>query len=309
VKELHPHWHALLQAERHAHEAKWLRVLRLPFWYPVSMLYQYALYPLTKREWRKKVRTFFGIPITTALPTGTDILLNGIKSHDSEIRLSKFLTRHLRPGQTFIDIGAHHGYYSLLAASLVGKEGKVLAVEASRHSFDLLEFNTTAHPEINIFHNAAGNERGEIVFYEYPGPYAEYNTTVKGAYEHAAWRKKIKETITRVETVLLDDLLRENGIRNAIIKIDVEGGEYAVLKGMSQSLQTGDFILILEYLFSPDKNNFHHQAVSYLNQNGYSAYRITSEGIPERVDDIDEYLKSQNLDSDNLVFLYLPPTD
>ena len=130
-----------------------------PIRYPLAMVFSKIAYPLLKKEWYKKVIPFFGTTMTIALPSGTDILINGIKSHDSEIRLSKFLTRHLNPGGIFIDIGAHHGYYSLLASSLVGAKGKVFSVEASHHSFELLRLNTIHHPAISIFHNAAGDEK------------------------------------------------------------------------------------------------------------------------------------------------------
>jgi hypothetical protein len=142
MEQLHPFWNQLLESESRAHLSKWRRLSKSPFWYPVSMMFNKIVYPVVKKEWRKKIKTFFGIYMTTALPSGTDVLLNRIKSHDSEIRLSKFLTRHLCKGQTFIDIGAHHGYYSLLAAALVGKEGKVFAIEASKKSFELLQYNT-----------------------------------------------------------------------------------------------------------------------------------------------------------------------
>ena len=148
VEKLNLIWIQLLNAEERAHSSKWIRLLRSPFWYPVSMVFSHVLYPLMKKEWRKEVTTFFGIPMTVALPSGTDILLNGIKSHDSEIRLSKFLTRQLQPGQIFIDIGAHHGYYTLLASSLVGQNGKVYSVEASRNSFELLQYNTIQYNTI-----------------------------------------------------------------------------------------------------------------------------------------------------------------
>jgi len=312
VEKLNLIWIQLLNAEERAHSSKWIRLLRSPFWYPVSMVFSHVLYPLMKKEWRKEVTTFFGIPMTVALPSGTDILLNGIKSHDSEIRLSKFLTRQLQPGQIFIDIGAHHGYYTLLASSLVGQNGKVYSVEASRHSFELLQYNTiqyntiqynsSTYHNIKIYHNAASDQLGEIVFYEYPGPYAEYNTMVKGSYDHAIWRSKVEETVTRVDTIILDNLIEENGISKATIKIDVEGGEYVVLKGLGRSLSHGNFTIIMEYLYSTDTGNFHHRAVTLLKETGYSAHYINAVGELECVENIDDYLRKEKLDSDNLVF-------
>ena len=272
------------------------------------MAFNKVAYPLIKKEWFKKVTPFFGVPMTIALPSGTDILFHGIKAHDSEIRLSKFLTRELKPDAVFIDVGAHHGYYSLLASTMVGRGGKVLAIEASQHSFDLLQQNTSGHNNIRIYHNAAGEETGEITFYEYPGPYAEYNTIIKGAYDHAKWKNKVKETVTRVNTITLEEILNENKINQAVIKIDVEGGEYAVLKGMGQKLQQGTYTIIMEYLYSEDSENTHHQAIYFLKQNGYSCYYINVAGETEMIDRIDEYMVSKSFTSDNLVFRKSPPS-
>jgi FkbM family methyltransferase len=302
LKNLNSNWEQLLKAEKKAQGTKWKRWMNSPLQYPLVMTFSKLAYPLIKKEWRKKVTPFFGVTMTIALPSGTDILLNGIKSHDSEIRLSKFLAKQLKPGEIFIDIGAHHGYYTLLASSLVGESGKVFSVEASHHSFKLLYQNTRNHPGINIYHKAAGEKQEEIIFYEYPGPYAEYNTIIKDAYDNASWRRKVKETTTRVETIVLDNLVKEKEISRAIIKIDVEGGEFSVLKGLNQSLPLSGFSVVIEYLFSSDISNTHHQAVNLLKENGYLPHRITETGDAEVIVDIDEYMKKHNISSDNIVF-------
>ena len=230
-------WNALLKAERKARSSKVERLKGAPLKYPLLMGYNKVLFPMLKRGIYVHAQTFFGVRLKTLLPAGTDILLNGIKSHDSEIRLTKFLTGHLHEGDTFIDVGAHYGYYALLASVMTGTSGHVYAIEASANSFAILKENTETHPNILIYHNAAGDAPGEVVFYEYPGPLAEYNTIVKGAYEDKAWIKKVKQTINRVQMVVLDDLISSNQISKAVIKIDVEGGELSVIKGLASSLE------------------------------------------------------------------------
>lgn len=73
-----------------------------------------------------------------ALPASTDIYLTGGKSHDSEIRLAKFLIKNLNQGDNFVDIGAHYGYFTLLGAHLVGKGGRVF-FEPGKSTYSLLE--------------------------------------------------------------------------------------------------------------------------------------------------------------------------
>ena len=197
-------WKGLLKAEQKARSSKLNRLLTSPLRYPMLMGFNKVVYPILKRGISVHAKTFFGIRMKTLLPAGTDILLNGIKSHDSEIRLTKFLTRHLQPGDTFIDVGAHYGYYALLA---------------SAHSFELLKANTVHLKNITVYHNAAGEAPGEIVFYEYPGPLAEYNTIIEGAYTDKKWFKNVKQTINRVQTLVLDTLITSNPMTNTSLKL------------------------------------------------------------------------------------------
>lgn len=294
---------ALHTAERNARSSKLKRLMRSPLSYTCLMGFNKVLYPIFRRGVYVHAKPFFGGVMRTLLPSGTDIVLNGIKSHDSEIRLTKFLTATLGEGDTFIDVGAHYGYYALLAGVLVGEKGRVFAVEASGNSFALLKENAAAHSQIQIYLNAAGDTPGEVVFYEYPGPLAEYNTVVEGAYTNASWIKNVKQTIHRVQTIILDELIETNHISKAVIKIDVEGGELAVLRGLQKAMQQIDLTIVIEYLLSKDSDSLHHQAMNLLLGNGFKLHVIDVEGNAQPVNDVDQYLDEAGLDSDNLVFV------
>ncbi|MEO5906133.1 MAG: FkbM family methyltransferase [Saprospiraceae bacterium] len=295
----------LLRAERKTRKSKVGRWMASPVLYPSLMIYNYLLYPFTKKGVYARVHPFFGIPMRTLLPAGTDLLLNGIKSHDSEIRLAKFITIKLKPNDVFIDVGAHYGYYTLLASVLVG-DGKVFAIEASSTSFELLKENTEGISNAKIFHAAAGDQDGEIIFYEYPGPYAEYNTTVKDAYVDQPWLKKTGQKTVSVQVMVLDDLINREKIERAFIKIDVEGGESSVLKGLQKSLAEKDLLIAMEYLVSDQQINSHAMAANMLKKAGYQSCQIDANGKLIPVDDIDEYLKEKKLGSDNVVFVKIP---
>lgn len=295
-------WNDLLKAEQKARSTRVHRLLKRPLKYPMLMGFNKVAYPILKRGVVVNAKTFFGVRMKTELPAGTDILLNGIKSHDSEIRLTKFLTRHLKAGDTFIDVGAHYGYYALLAATLTGDTGHVYAIEASAHSFELLKANTAPLKNITAYHNAAGEAPGEIVFYEYPGPLAEYNTIIEGAYTDKKWFKNVKQTINRVQTLVLDTLIASNPMTNTIIKIDVEGGELSVLKGLSKTLAERDYTIVTEYLYTQDANSAHHHATNFLLEAGYKPYSISVDGSVRPIDQIDRYMELEKLDSDNIVF-------
>jgi len=238
----------------------------------------------------------------TVLPSGTDIRLHATKAHDSELRFSKFLLRSVRPGDVFVDVGAHYGYYTLMCAVLSGNEGKVYAIEASSASARILKENTEGYPNITVIEAAASNTKGHVTFYEYPVPYAECNTTVKDAYVGQKWLKRIQQIENHVPTVIIDDLLAEEGITKAIFKIDAEGGETAVIKGMVNSLKEHDLCVVMEYHFAPDNVSIHDEAVQVLLDNGYHPHGIDYEGEIFPVHDINRYLRENEIDSDNLVF-------
>lgn len=286
-----------------ARSARWKRLLSSPLRYPALMAFNKLLYPLLKRGITVTTTPFFGVPMRTVLPSGTDIVLNGIKSHDSEIRLSKFFCRQIEPGDIIIDVGAHYGYYTLLASVLTGAKGKVYAVEASAASYPMLHDNIKSYGNITSFHRAASDAAGELVFYEYPGPFAEYNTMNRDAYLNQAWYQDVEETINRVQTLVLDDLIRDNGISKALIKIDAEGGELSVLRGLDHALEERDLTIIMEYLLGGGQDSPHHQALQYLLSKGYVMHVINDHGLIQSVSDLDAFLMGRGINSDNVVLV------
>nr|MBS0037520.1 FkbM family methyltransferase [Saprospiraceae bacterium] len=131
----------LKRVEKIAIASRWDRFWKNPKKYADAVLYRKLFYP--KWGTRKvKSETFFGKKINLLLPSGTDIFLTGGKSHPSEIRLARFLIQKLNPGNVFLDVGAHYGYFSLLGSVLVGETGKVFSFEASESTFAMLELNS-----------------------------------------------------------------------------------------------------------------------------------------------------------------------
>ncbi len=295
-------WDELLKAEKKARSGKFSRLLSAPFLYPSIMMFNHILYPLFKKGIYIKANTFFNVPIRTLLPSGTDMVLNRIKSHDSEIRLTKYLTRELHEGDIFIDVGAHYGYYSLLASALVGNSGKVFSIEASISSFNDLKENVDAYKNIATFHAAAGDMPGTVTFYEYPGPYAEYNTIVPDAYTNQKWFGRVKQKVNTVPILVLDNLIMSEGIKKAVIKIDVEGGESSVLRGLHSALYEKQLIIAMEYLLSASGSSLHQEAADILYAANYKSFSITGEGDLTSISKIDDYLAEEKLNSDNIIF-------
>ncbi|MBK7871032.1 MAG: FkbM family methyltransferase [Saprospiraceae bacterium] len=245
---------------------------------------------------------FFDLNMMVALPSASELVLLGAKVHDSELRLTRFMLQYLKPDSVVADIGAHFGFYTLLAAYLVGNRGKVLAFEASPKVFEVLEENVRAFPQIEAKHNAVSEATGMISFYEFPTYYSEYNTLSPQQFEQSDWFHKIPHQRVEVPAICLDDFFMETSIVPNFIKIDVEGAEYQVIKGAERLLRNHTPIIAMEFLAAKRNNEAHRQALALLQALGYRSYSIDSTGNLQVCEYVEAYLAMQGLDSDNLIF-------
>jgi FkbM family methyltransferase len=294
---------ALGKVEYLAGAGKIRRFLHHPGRYLFAVGFRAFVYPRTRKGVFKTAHTFMGHPMTVALPAGTDLYLTGGKTHDSEIRLARFMIRHLREGGVFWDVGAHFGYFSLLAAHLVGEDaGAVLAFEASGGAFQILQANTRNLKNIQTFHKAVSDAPGLAAFYEFPVLYSEYNTLDVGQFEQENWFQKFKPAKTEVQATTLDAQHAAVPRPPDVIKIDVEGAEYRVLRGAAKLLTAHRPYVVMEYLEARRGNAAHQKAAELLLQLGFKPNHITAAGDLAPLADIDRYLTEHRLDSDNVVF-------
>src|SRR5690606_14202120 len=151
--------------------------------------------------------------------------LTGGKSHSSEIRLAKYLILHLERGDHFLDIGAHFGYFTLLASEIVGTNGKVYAFEPSKKNMRLLRMNSNNRSNIKIFGEAVSDVRGGVQFYEFPNLYSEYNSMNIEQFETESWFSAYQPVKLDIPSTTIDIIIKEGAIVPKIIKVDVEGSE------------------------------------------------------------------------------------
>lgn len=136
------------------------------------------------------------------------------------------LVQHLlRPGDRFVDVGANIGYYSLLAAALVGPGGAVEAFEPGRPALDRLRENIALNRLFNVRVHALAlsDATGTVRFL---GGRDTENRIAAAADASAPGQN--------VPAARLDDLLA--GHTCALGKIDVEGAELRVLQGAEAML-------------------------------------------------------------------------
>jgi len=294
----------LSKVEKLSRGSKLHRFLNNPYKYVYAIALKEVVYKLTHKEKIVKCKLFTGMDMHIMLPASTDIFLTGGKSHISEIRLARFLIQNLIPRSIFWDIGAHYGYFSLLASSLVTFQGKVISIEASPTSFSILHLNATQQNNVEAFHNAVSDKAKKISFFELPNIYSEYNSTDLSQYEKESWFDKVEARRIDIDAFSIDELYEQQGMVPDIIKIDVEGGEAAVINGSTKLLHATSHkpVLVMEYLTSHRNNQPHKQAAYTLMQLGYQPHIIQNDGSLLPAVNIDTYLSENQLVSDNIVF-------
>jgi len=286
-----------------AKASKVSRLLKHPFRYVYAISFKEFIYPRNKREKLADATLFYGKRMKIALPAATDIFLTGGKSHPSEVRLAKFLVMQLNEGSRFLDIGAHFGYFTLLASELVGPSGKVVSFEPAGKSYQLLAENTLALNNVTTFKKAVSNTEDKLTFFEFPNLHSEYNTSDVSQFEGENWFRHSPPVKKEIEATTIDVIVAEMAFNPAIVKIDVEGAEWNVIQGGREFFQQHSPKIVMEYLAPQRKNESHRKAHNLLESMGYQSHIIKSDGKLHLIEDIDSYLVTHQLESDNIVFL------
>jgi FkbM family methyltransferase len=157
-----------------------------------------------------------------------------------EPNVTKVFAQHLSTGDVCLDIGAHIGYYTLLASRLVGAQGHVYAFEPSPANFRELEHNLARNGIENVtaLNAAVGMARDRVILYEGPGT----NTG------RATLRRElaVAERQARVDVLPIAEVVPEEAwSRIRLVKIDVEGSEVDVLRSLEPVFTLGAPLAVL----------------------------------------------------------------
>jgi FkbM family methyltransferase len=148
-----------------------------------------------------------------------------------EPEVQQVLEQHLRAGMTFYDIGANIGLFSLLAARLVGKEGRVVSFEADPEIAARLREHVerNAFGSITVEHKAVWSEP-RTVFFARTDPATSPDRGLGHVVSASA-----RDTI-QVSAVSLDDYTLSQPSPD-FLKCDVEGAEVEVFRGAERLLK------------------------------------------------------------------------
>jgi FkbM family methyltransferase len=138
----------------------------------------------------------------------------------------------LRPGLCFCDIGANIGYFTVLGSLLVGKSGRVLAFEPDPHNYRILNSNVALRrlSNISLFNRALGDNSGEASLFRSGSNFGDHRLCRGAANGRAS---------VRIQVSRLDEVLEKSRCRIPdVIKMDVQGYEGLVLRGMKSLLSS-----------------------------------------------------------------------
>ncbi len=201
------------------------------------------------------VKNNYGTFVCRRFDEDFDLLDPGYESEEIEI-----VKKRLKSGDTFVDVGAHIGKYTVFASKIVGPKGRVISIEAHPRNFQILKRNVELNKlkNVSLVNCACLDKNEKILFYE--GNQSGMHSAVRPT----------KKSIN-VQARMLDRILEDAKVRGIDgLKIDVEGAELNVLKGASHILKSSSPSIFVECVGS------HEKVAEFLKKFGYKMKRISS---------------------------------
>ncbi len=205
---------------------------RLPTKKLRAFAYRHMAQPLVERmDAELVVNAVGGVSMIADLsdPSGRALVTTGLW----EWNVGAAIQQALEPGDVFVDVGANSGYYAALAARIVGSSGHVYALEPAPRTFRKLERNLSLNGLTNVtaLAIAAGAAEGEATLF---GPASGHDATSSLRHRPPA-ASSTTVPVRRLDTVIAP----EHHVRLKLVKVDVEGHEDDVLRGLEPLFDEG----------------------------------------------------------------------
>jgi len=195
--------------------------------------------------------------------------------------LTTMVCEYLQEGMTFVDVGAHFGYYTLLASSIIGSAGHVYSFEPSRGTFKILEHNIESKRNISLNRAAVFSDNRLLRFNDYGLVFSAFNSFTRGRLSETVLAK-IKPEEVEVEAVSLDSYFSDREFHPNFVKIDAESAEYEILIGMQRIIELYRPIISIEV---GDMNipgiKSSRECVMFLIERGYKPFEYCNNRITE----------------------------
>ncbi len=138
----------------------------------------------------------------------------------------ELLKKHIKPGDTVLDIGANIGFYATILSDIVGEKGKIHCFEPDATNFSHLKKTTANYKNIIINNKAVGPKTEKLKIY----------TSKELNVDHRTYKPEEYDKEIEIEAVSIDDYLK--GGKVDFIKMDIQGFEIQAVKGMRETLKS-----------------------------------------------------------------------
>ena len=250
-------------------------LLRLPAVVPRgrlrSRLFRSLSWPLAKRLRAEAEVSVVGgsrMFVRTDDSIGRVLAISGVW----EPNVTAAFTHLLSPGDVCVDIGAHIGYYTLLASRLVGPEGHVYAFEPSPVNYRALSSNLERNGVSNVtaLRVAVGAVSSSAELFEGPG------TNTGGAtLSPVLAERRGRQPAVQVDVRPVADVLpRADWARIRLVKIDVEGYEVEVLRGLEPVVEGSGRLAVFVELSPKWFPEVPERVEAFCRDHGFEARRL-----------------------------------
>lgn len=205
---------------------------------------------------------------------------------DYETELFK---KAVKQGDVVVDVGSHWGYYTLLAAKLIGKKGKVFAFEPNPSNYALLVRNI----EVNGYDNVIPVRKAVSDKCGFTNFFLCEDTAGGTIYNYGNNKKSIA-----VETVTLDEFFKDKNTPIDIIKIDAEGAERAILLGMDRVIKQNENLKLFIEFWPFEFGGSPLSPREFLNKLTEYGFKIGA------IDETKRCVRDRDINVDNLIELY-----
>jgi FkbM family methyltransferase len=229
------------------------------------------------------IKIIFGTNVTAKPFHGTNSTLYYEKAQHlvflfkRKLKYEPVLQKKIKPycnkATLVFDIGANIGQYALLFSEIIPPQGKVISLEPDQKNFSFLQFNTTINHKENIvcLKKGVSYQAGSREFFRDTETGGR-----KGSFIQSFVGENYQGHRETVETVTLDQLIAEYG-EPQFIKIDVEGFEAQILRGLTTPLTETVFLVEVR---KETKND----VFEYFQERGYTCYYMDKK-VDERISD------------------------
>jgi FkbM family methyltransferase len=192
------------------------------------------------------------------------------------ISIVPLISKFAKPGSTVIDVGAHSGYFTICLSEAVGTSGKVYAFEASPVIYAELRETVDSNGLVNVeaINKAVSDKLGHINFFLAPN-----------------WKSEVSSMRPREGgSTVLDAVALDNVIPHthavSFVKIDVEGAEMKVLKGMTETIQRDHPTMVIEVsdTWLKELGSSSAEVFDFLRLHGYKIFAVGEQECIEVID-------------------------